>query len=248
MFRFYNDFMGKQDTIYEAGNLSGLPFSFNQEVTEVFEDMIDRSVPGYKTSLNIIRYLSKKYYQENTNCYDIGCSLGASSAAILDGANSPKVIAVDNSEAMISECRRRFESQIDSKFIEFKAEDIMETKLENASAVVINYVIQFLDILQRDELIKRIHNSLVPGGILILSEKIHFTNQLETNRFYKTHHKFKSMNGYSDMEIAGKRDSLEGVLITETEKDHIKRAIDCGFARYEKILSNLNFRTFIFFK
>ena len=143
--------------------------------------MIDRSVPGYKTSLNIIRYLSKKYYQENTNCYDIGCSLGASSAAILDGANSPKVIAVDNSEAMISECRRRFESQIDSKFIEFKAEDIMETKLENASAVVINYVIQFLDILQRDELIKRIHNSLVPGGILILSEKIHFTNQLETS-------------------------------------------------------------------
>ena len=75
--------MGKQDNIYEAGNLSGLPFTFNQEVAEVFEDMIDRSVPGYKTSLNIIRYLSKKYYQINTNCYDIGCSLGASSASIL---------------------------------------------------------------------------------------------------------------------------------------------------------------------
>ena len=54
--------MGKQDNIYEEGNLSGLPFSFNQEVTEVFEDMIDRSVPGYKTSLKLIAQFSKKYY------------------------------------------------------------------------------------------------------------------------------------------------------------------------------------------
>ena len=52
--------MGKQDNIYEEGNLSGLPFSFNQEVTEVFEDMIDRSVPGYKTSLKLIAQFSKK--------------------------------------------------------------------------------------------------------------------------------------------------------------------------------------------
>ena len=57
--------MGKQDNIFEDGNLSGLPFSFNQEVTEVFEDMIDRSVPGYRTSLNIIKYLSQQYYQKD---------------------------------------------------------------------------------------------------------------------------------------------------------------------------------------
>ena len=139
--------------------------------------MIDRSVPGYKTSLNIIRYLSKKYYQINTNCYDIGCSLGASSASILDVANSPKIIAIDNSEAMIDECTRRFKSQIDSKFIQFRSEDIMQSKLENASVVVINYVIQFLDLGQRDELIKKIYHSLIPGGVLILSEKVHFTNR-----------------------------------------------------------------------
>ena len=240
--------MGKQDNIYEAGNLSGLPFTFNQEVAEVFEDMIDRSVPGYKTSLNIIRYLSKKYYQINTNCYDIGCSLGASSASILDGASSPTVIAIDNSEAMIDECMRRFKSQIDSKFIQFRSEDIMQSKLENASVVVINYVIQFLDLGQRDELIKKIYHSLIPGGILILSEKVHFSNRFETNRIYKTHHSFKALNGYSEMEIAGKRDSLEGVLITETENDHLERAINCGFTRSEKILSNLNFRTFKFIK
>ena len=45
--------MGKQDNIFEEGNLSGLPFTFNQEVTEVFEDMIDRSVPVSYTHLTL---------------------------------------------------------------------------------------------------------------------------------------------------------------------------------------------------
>lgn len=240
--------MGKQDNIFEGGNLSGLPFSFNQEVTEVFEDMIDRSVPGYRTSLNIIKYLSQQYYQKNTNCYDIGCSLGASSAAILSGAQSSHVIAIDNSEAMINECKKRFKTQIDSKHIEFKTEDIMHSNLENASVVVINYVIQFLDLDQRDNLFNKIFKSLLPGGILILSEKIHFDNRFETNRVFKTHHRFKSANGYSDMEIASKRDSLDGVLVTERENDHIKRATNSGFSKVEKILSNLNFRTYKFIK
>ena len=51
--------MTKRDKIFEKGNVSGLPFTFNQEVTEVFEDMIDRSVPGYSTSLKIIQEQTK---------------------------------------------------------------------------------------------------------------------------------------------------------------------------------------------
>ena len=100
--------VGKQDNIFEDGNLSGLPFTFNQEVTEVFEDMIKRSVPGYQTSLRLITQYTKNYYQPETNCYDIGCSLGASSLSILKARQDAKIIAIDNSEAMIKECRNRF--------------------------------------------------------------------------------------------------------------------------------------------
>ena len=148
--------MGKQDNIYEEGNLSGLPFSFNQEVTEVFEDMIDRSVPGYKTSLKLIAQFSKKYYQANTNCYDIGCSLGASSLAIISGANNAKVIAIDNSEAMITECNNRYGDLVADESIRFLQDDVCKSKLENASVICINYVIQFLKLTERDKLIKRL--------------------------------------------------------------------------------------------
>ena len=225
-------YMGKQDNIFEGGNLSGLPFTFNQEVTEVFEDMIDRSVPGYKTSLSLIAHNAKKYYQSNTNCYDIGCSLGASSLSILKGAKDANVTAIDNYEAMIQECERRFNILKESHHLKFICEDIMDSDLKDASLIVVNYVIQFLDMEHRD----------------ILLEKIYHKNMFETKRLFKTHHKFKSSNGYSDLEISGKRDALEGVLKTECEQDHILRAKKAGFSNSEKILSNLNFRTFKFLK
>ena len=240
--------MGKQDNIYEKGNLSGLPFTFNEEVTEVFEDMIKRSVPGYKTSLSIISHYAKNFYQDDTNCYDIGCSLGASSFAILQGANKAKIIAIDKSEAMIEECERIFKNYKIPSSLTFLNEDVMESDLQNASLIVVNYLIQFLSLEERDILFKKIFSALIPNGILILSEKVHYENQFENQRIINTHHFFKSANGYSDLEISRKRDSLEGILKTECEADHILRAKKVGFKKTEKILSNLNFRTFVFLK
>ncbi len=240
--------MGKQDNIYEKGNLSGLPFSFNEEVAEVFEDMIERSVPGYKTSQSIISLYAKNFYREDTNCYDIGCSLGASSFSILQGANRAKIIAIDKSAAMIDECERIFKNYENPNSLIFLNEDIMESDLQNASVVVVNYLIQFLGLDERDILFKKIFNALIPNGILILSEKVHYGNKFENQRIINTHHLFKSENGYSDLEISGKRDSLEGILKTEHEEDHILRARKVGFTKVEKILSNLNFRTFVFSK
>ena len=240
--------MRKQDNIFEKGNLGDLPFTFNDEVAEVFEDMIDRSVPGYKTSLKLITLFSKQYYKDNTNCYDIGCSLGASSLSILRGAKSAKVIAIDNSEAMINACIDGHKELISQDKILFVKENVCDAKLENASIIVINYVVQFLAIHERDKLIKKAYDALVQGGVLIISEKIHFKNPYEANRLLKLHHQFKLSNGYSELEIASKRDSLEGVLVTETQEDHTQRAISAGFTRVEKVLSNLNFVTFKFEK
>ena len=240
--------MRKQDNIFEKGNLGDLPFTFNDEVAEVFEDMIDRSVPGYKTSLKLISLFSKQYYKDNTNCYDVGCSLGASSLSILRGAKSAKVIAIDNSEAMINACIDGHKELISQDKILFVKENVCDAKLENASIIVINYVVQFLAIHERDKLIKKAYDALVQGGVLIISEKIHFKNPYEANRLFKLHHQFKLANGYSELEIASKRDSLEGVLLTETQEDHTQRAIRAGFTRVEKVLSNLNFVTYRFEK
>ena len=62
------------------------------------------------------------------------------------------------------------------------------------------------------------------------------------------HHSFKAANGYSKLEISSKRDSLEGVLVTETESQHLDRAKELGFKSSTKLMSNLNFSTYMFQK
>ena len=242
--------MGKQDEIYSSGNLSGLPFSFNKEVTEVFENMIDRSVPGYKTSMKLIELHARKYLQNDTNCYDLGCSLGAATKAMLDSAEGKRVriLSIDNSKAMIDKCIKNFVSSIQRGFLEFREEDIMKTDIQNASLVVLNFVLQFLDLDKRDILIKNIYRGLNPGGALIISEKIHYESDQQTLVTTSLHHSYKAQNGYSEMEIAGKRDALEGVLITETEKALIKRMTRIGFRTSEQLMLNLNFTTYLFTK
>ena len=241
--------MEKQDKLFEEGNVSGLPFSFNQEVTEVFEDMIDRSVPGYTTSLNIIQQQTKQFFKEETNIYDLGCSLGASTIALLNAVHgNSKIIAIDSSESMIKACQNRFKEQIKADQINFLKEDILDSEIKNASVVVINFALQFLKIGDRSELFRKIYKGLVPGGILILSEKVHFNSQGKTEEMSDIYHSFKSINGYSELEISSKRDSLEGVLVTETEDQHLAREKDSGFINPDKLMSNLNFLTYKFIK
>ena len=241
--------MEKQDKLFEEGNVSGLPFSFNQEVTEVFEDMIDRSVPGYTTSLNIIQQQTKQFFKEETNIYDLGCSLGASAIALLNAVQGNfKIIAIDSSESMIKACQNRFKEQIKADQINFLNEDILDSEIKNASVVVINFALQFLKIGDRSELFRKIYKGLVPGGIHILSEKVHFNSQRKTEEMSDIYHSFKSINGYSELEISSKRDSLEGVLVTETEDQHLARAKDSGFKNPDKLMSNLNFLTYKFIK
>jgi len=43
------------------------------------------------------------------------------------------------------------------------------------------------------------------------------------------HHDFKRANGYSELEIAGKRQALENVLLTETATNHEDRLRQAGF-------------------
>ncbi len=241
--------MTKRDKIFEKGNVSGLPFTFNQEVTEVFEDMIDRSVPGYSTSLKIIQQQTKKSFIKQSNVYDLGCSLGASTTSLLNAVSGEsKVIAIDSSESMIRSCQERFKNQIQEDLVDFINEDITTSEIHNASVVVINFVLQFLKVEERTQLFHKIYNGLIPGGILILSEKVHFYSDRKTKEVSDIYYSFKAKNGYSKLEISSKRDSLEGVLVTEAEDQHIARAKKAGFKKCNKLMSNLNFLTYKFKK
>jgi len=208
-------------------------FRFDAAVARVFPDMIRRSVPGYTTIIPMIEVITEQYAQPGSNCYDLGCSLGASTLAMRHGIafDTCSLVGVDNSEAMVERCEHYIALDDHPLPVSLRCEDIQETELTNASVITLNFTLQFVPPEQRSSLLRKIATATLPGGALILSEKIRFDSEDEQAIQTRLHHEFKRANGYSDLEISQKRSAIEQVLIPETLDAHKQRLEDEGFDR-----------------
>lgn len=126
--------------------------------------------------------------------------------------------------------------------------DIRSLPLSNASMAVMNYTLQFIPIEDRLPLLTRIADALLPGGVLVLSEKVTFPDEALNQLNIEMHHDFKRAHGYSDLEIAGKRDSLENVLIPEALETHRTRLLDAGFQSCDVWFQCFNFASIVALK
>ncbi len=234
----------KTDAIYATPLQDIVDFQFDERVVAVFPDMIQRSVPGYGMIISNIGILAAKYAQAGSHCYDLGCSLGAASLAMRQRITAPDcdIISVDNSPAMIERARELLALDTESNIpVTMICADLQNVAIENASVVVLNFTLQFITLAQRLALIQRIHAGLRPGGILILSEKIAFSEPWRQDFHEELHHDFKRANGYSDLEISQKRSALEKVLVPETLVSHQKRLRAAGFTSSELWFQCFNF-------
>ncbi|MDH3353779.1 MAG: carboxy-S-adenosyl-L-methionine synthase CmoA [Chromatiales bacterium] len=236
-----------RDQIYSEEQPMLVDFRFDERVAKVFSDMIRRSVPGYSEIISLLGLFAQNYSQPNSNIYDLGCSLGASTLALREhiSADGCTIVAVDNSEAMIEQCEKNLQ-QIDSTIkVDLRCADIQDIEIRNASIVVLNFTLQFIPLSERVDLIKHIYNGLLPGGVLILSEKIAFEKPEEQQQQEALHIAFKQANGYSEMEISQKRAALEQVLVPETIMTHQQRLKDAGFASSNVWFQCLNFASIV---
>ena len=220
-------------------------FRFDQDVVKVFDDMVRRSVPGYDSMIQMIGLIARMYGKDNTNYYDLGSSTGAItlSIALNNKSKNNQFFAIDNSKEMVEQCEKNLHNKVDN--LQAICDDINQVKINSASIVVLNLTLQFIDVNLRSNLIKKIYDGLEPGGILIISEKIHFDDAVTQNQITKLHMDFKKENGYSELEIANKRQAIENVLITETKEQHLNRLRDCGFVETSCFFQCLNFVSFL---
>ena len=219
-------------------------FSFNEAVVDVFPDMIQRSVPGYGTVVRMTGVLTEQHAKEGTHVYDLGCSLGESirAAELAIGDRACHLIGVDNAPAMIEKVRE--ETHPLSKIV-WHLSDITQMEFKTASVVIMNFTLQFIPINERLKLLKQIRSAMVPGGLLILSEKLTMPDAEMNRLMVELHHDFKRSQGYSDLEIAQKRDAIDNVLIPETAEVHRTRLAQAGFSRSSIWFQCLNFASFI---
>ena len=232
-----------KDDIFKSTDAGPGTFEFNDSVAEVFTDMLRRSVPGYEASLEAIAILARRYGRAGTRCYDLGCSLGASTLAMRRNIVEPdcEIVAVDLSPAMIGRCRKIVDADDTDLPVSIRVEDVRDVAIEHASLVVLNYTLQFVPVNDRSRLVRRIYDGLIDGGVLILSEKVVDEDPAIEGLLIELHHEFKSANAYSDLEIARKRMALEEVLIPESTATHLERLADAGFNHRSVWLKHFNF-------
>lgn len=242
--------MNEKDTLYQQGPVYGADFVFDERVVKVFPDMINRSVPGYALVLQLIGLLARRHVQADSQVYDLGCSLGAATLAMRHAVSVPgvKFIAVDNSAAMIEQLRQRLSKEEGGAPVDCVEGDICTTKIRDASMTVLNFTLQFVEREQREGLLRRIAEGSRENGILVLSEKIRFSDEAEQEAQTDWHHDFKRAQGYSDLEIAGKRNALERVLQPDTEEEHRSRLSAAGFRRVFRCFQAFNFATYLAFR
>ena len=237
--------MSERDQIFNQAYKKVSAFAFDEQVVSVFPDMIKRSVPGYDTILKGIAMYAMRFVVPNSRVYDLGTSLGAVSLTV-DQAVGEKhidIYAVDNSEAMINRFKLLLSKQAIHNKIHIHHQDLRDTEISDASLVISNFTLQFIPPGDRRTVCERIHSGLNEQGVFILSEKIKSSQQMID--FY---HGYKKINGYSDLEVAQKRQALEDTLKPDRLSHWQQRLKEVGFHSVEVWFRAFNFVSLVAFK
>ena len=222
-------------------------FEFDAEIAAVFDDMLQRSVPFYREAMKLTEHFTLRSLREGGRVYDLGCSTATLLLNIERKLEvDAELIGLDNAPSMLEQARKKIDAfGSNVKVIET---DIMTFSYAKADVMVSNYTLQFIRPPVRENLVKKIADSLTTDGIFIFSEKVVSEDTQLNKALIDCYYDFKKTQGYSAYEIVQKREALENVLIPYTEKENIEMAKRCGFRHCEVIFRWANFATFIAMK
>jgi len=218
-------------------------FDFGERVATVFDDMLDRSVPFYQELQRMIAEMARDFAEPGSNVYDLGCSTG-NTLVNLDATVPPgvKFIGMDYSEEMLNRCRAKLAQRGVKHDCELIHADLNHgVHIENASMVLMVLTLQFVRPLHRDTVLKTIQRGLNENGCLILVEKLLGEHSLFNRMFIEHYYEMKKRNGYSELEIAQKREALENVLVPYTLLENRETLLRAGFTHCDVFFKWYNF-------
>jgi tRNA (cmo5U34)-methyltransferase len=191
----------------------------------------------------MVSELALDFSKPDTSLYDIGCST-ATTLLTLDPLLDPsmKFIGLDNAPEMLEKARQKLQTTETRRIIDLQVVDLHQgISVENASVVTMLLTLQFVRPLYRERTMKAIHSGLNDQGCLLLIEKLTSEDTIFNRLFIQHYYDFKRFNGYSEIEIANKRESLENVLIPYRLEENFQLLKEAGFRSVEVFFRWYNF-------
>ncbi len=232
-----------KDELFSDRNSGAADFRFDQKTATVFDDMVNRSVPFYAEIQRMTGEMAADFAAAGSNLFDLGCSTGTT-LLYLDRAVNQDVrfVGVDNSADMLAKAREKLKAQGVTRACDLVQADLHQGVLvENASVAVMNLTLQFIRPLYRERVIKQVFEGLNEHGCLLLVEKQTLSDSLLNRLFIRYYYDMKRRNGYSEVEIAQKREALENVLIPYRPEENRELLRSVGFRYVEEFFRWYNF-------
>lgn len=240
----------KRDRLFRDSAPKDSGFKFDAKVAAVFNDMITRSVPFYVEQQRMVAEIVRQYWQPGTNIYDLGCATGTTLINLSrEVSGSGRLIGYDNSAPMLEQARYAIAAHGLAERISLRIGDLdgdpAALSLENAGVVLLCWTLQFVRPVNRYALVRMIHDVLVDGGVLLVTEKVLANNADLDRDFIAFYYASKVRTGYSETEIHKKREALENVLVPYRVDENKKLFADNGFRVVETFFQWYNFAGFI---
>lgn len=235
-----------RDTLFKNGQITE-DFCFNSKVAEVFDDMLQRSVPWYSQVIDMTTDVLRCFLLPGDRVYDLGCATGSTLLELARRLESLQLefVGIDNSRAMLDKARAKVAGYTMKERFRFEERDINDLEFEGAGGVILNYSLQFVRPMLRQPFMKKVYSALRPGGVLIMSEKIISPDPQLNRNFIEFYLQFKRERGYSELEISRKREALENVLIPFSIDENRQLLAEAGFSGIETFFQWFNFVSFV---
>jgi len=225
-------------------------FSFDKTVAQVFDDMVSRSVPFYAEIQRMLTELTAHFATKGSKIYDLGCSTGTTLALVHDTLPvSAQLCGIDNSAEMLQRCRQKLAMRGLDDVVELRQDDLDGAiKIDNASVVLLVLTLMFVRPLNREKLVRSIYAGMNKGACLLVVEKVLGEGSVFNRLFIERYYEFKRRMGYSDLEIAQKREALENVQVPYRVGENRDLLLGAGFREVDVFFKWYNFAGFVAIK
>ncbi|MBQ8609875.1 MAG: carboxy-S-adenosyl-L-methionine synthase CmoA [Campylobacter sp.] len=227
-------------------NVISKQFEFDESVASVFDDMVSRSVPFYKQTQELIVLFLSRRLEQGAKVVDLGCSTATTLLELYRLRPDLELVGLDSSPAMLQRATNRANGY--GAKLNLIETDILEYDYGKADAVLLNYTLQFIRPIKRDDFVKKIFASLEYDGLFVFSEKLVYDDKKLDLEMINIYQEYKEAQGYSKFEIAQKRQALENVLIPYSENENKELCKNAGFCNVETLFKWANFASFVAFK